>query len=602
MTIKSNDNRFKAYERKHNRNLATIERQIQAIFDTTVQLCAALGIRAQNLNEAAKTAFFQRPDIAVELEKLYQQLNGQLYACIVNGIDLSWTLANNKNNELVRQVFGGQWGKLTEEQQSRYLNNNDEAQRAFINRRRDGLRLSDRVWNYTKQFKTEIETALQEDIRAGIPAEEMTKDLKDYLKYPNMRFHRVRGKDGELHMSKRQAAFHPGRGVYRSSYKNALRLAITEGNIAYHTADFNRWQQFDFVVGIEIRLSKNHPVPDICDNLKGRYPKDFKFTGWHPHCRCSVITVLKTQGEMKRDTQKILDGEKTDTNSDNRVSRPPVAFKNWVGKNLDRIKRAKSLPYFLRDNPKYYNYALKKLGVDTTAAALKTTPVKQAHTTFYDNYMQNVQSWTEKENYRFERKTKLKFVDGKERSVEIYTTRGGTTIIKPVRLPKDYHLDIKSVANKLESLPVELKAQTQQIWLCNFYNPADAYWQKTYKNFTRSYATGGNGTITFYKCPSYTHDFAVADLPRTLAHENGHNFDHIVGKQLYGGDISKTKEWQQAVTLDEKVSGMKSPTTYGENAPTEDFAESCSKLITDKKWFEKNFPNRFKILQRLLGI
>ena len=21
---------------------------------------------------------------------------------------------------------------------------------------------------------------------------------------------------------------------------------------------------------------------DICDDLKGRYPKDFKFTGWHP--------------------------------------------------------------------------------------------------------------------------------------------------------------------------------------------------------------------------------------------------------------------------------------------------------------------------------
>ena len=44
------------------------------------------------------------------------------------------------------------------------------------------------------------------------------------------------------------------------------------------TADYERWQQLDFVVGIEIKLSNNHtlngmPFTDICDKLKGRYPK-----------------------------------------------------------------------------------------------------------------------------------------------------------------------------------------------------------------------------------------------------------------------------------------------------------------------------------------
>lgn len=101
-------------------------------------------------------------------------------------------------------------------------------------------------------------------------------------------FRRVRDEHGELQLSKRAAVFHPGRGVYRSSYKNARRLAATETNIAYMTADYERWQQLDFVVGIEIKLSNNHtlngvPFTDICDDLKGRYPKDFKFTGWHPY-------------------------------------------------------------------------------------------------------------------------------------------------------------------------------------------------------------------------------------------------------------------------------------------------------------------------------
>ncbi|EJW89679.1 hypothetical protein EVA_22214, partial [gut metagenome] len=73
------------------------------------------------------------------------------------------------------------------------------------------------------------------------------------------------------------AQFHPGRGVYRSSYMNARRLAATETNIAYRTADHLRWQDFDFVVGIRIVLSNNHTClgsdgkphkfTDICDEL-----------------------------------------------------------------------------------------------------------------------------------------------------------------------------------------------------------------------------------------------------------------------------------------------------------------------------------------------
>ena len=57
-----------------------------------------------------------------------------------------------------------------------------------------------------------------------------------------------------------------------------------------------RWQQMDFVVGQEIHLSGNHTCKgkdgkphkfeDMCDKLAGKYPKDFKFTSWHPHCRC----------------------------------------------------------------------------------------------------------------------------------------------------------------------------------------------------------------------------------------------------------------------------------------------------------------------------
>ncbi len=190
----------------------------------------------------------------------------------------------------------------------------------------------------------------------------MARQLQRYLQHPDMQYRRVRDEHGNLQLSQRAAAFHPGQGVYRSSYKNARRLAATETNIAYRTADHERWQQLDFIVGIEVHLSNNHtclgkdgkphPFYDICDELKGKYPKDFKFTGWHPHCRCIATTILKTEAEMDADDEAILRGDEPsdpDT-SENAVTELPDNFRGWMEANQDRIDRAKSLPYFIRDS------------------------------------------------------------------------------------------------------------------------------------------------------------------------------------------------------------------------------------------------------------
>ena len=98
--------------------------------------------------------------------------------------------------------------------------------------------------------------------------------------------------------------------------RHDMRLARTETNIAYRTADYDRQQDLDFVVGIEVHLSGNHTCKgvkgefhDICDELQGRYPKDFKFTGWHPNCRCYTTTILKTPEEFKADEERIMKGE-----------------------------------------------------------------------------------------------------------------------------------------------------------------------------------------------------------------------------------------------------------------------------------------------------
>ena len=95
--------------------------------------------------------------------------------------------------------------------------------------------------------------------------------MRSFLKYPGKLFRRVRDEKDVLFLSKAAQEFHPGRGVYRSSYKNALRLTATETNMAYRSADSRRWQQIPFVIGIKIQCSKtNYPVTDICDEPRSR--------------------------------------------------------------------------------------------------------------------------------------------------------------------------------------------------------------------------------------------------------------------------------------------------------------------------------------------
>lgn len=189
--------------------------------------------------------------------------------------------------------------------------------------------------------------------------------------------------------------------MYRSSYKNARRLAATECNIAYRTADYERWQELDFVVGIRVVLSNNHtlngvPFEDICDQLsaplgskatsgRGCYPKDFKFTGWHPHCRCHAVSILKTEEEIKADTQKILNGEPLDGDSVNAVKDVPKVFKDWLDENQERLEGANSVPYFLSDNPRYTGVQTTKKGYGTyTGTKLGRTATKEAYKVYKD--------------------------------------------------------------------------------------------------------------------------------------------------------------------------------------------------------------------------
>ena len=257
----------------------------------------------------------------------------------------------------------------------------DKTANAFIRSRRDrkgGLNLSDRVWNYTQQTKAEFELAMSNAIEKGIKkgesAESLGRKIRQYLNNPDMmyrRYHvkkamsdgtkkdviewrrRVVDDDGNVHFVKEDLA-KVGTGVYRSARQNALRLTITETNMAYNFANCERWSSEPFVLGIRIRLSGNHPEEDICDELAGDYPKDFMWRGWHPRCMCSASSILiDRDSEEWKYLRSLPEKEYKAYKSPNLVQNVPEKFSKWCERNakkLDLAREKGKLPYFVKDN------------------------------------------------------------------------------------------------------------------------------------------------------------------------------------------------------------------------------------------------------------
>ena len=120
--------------------------------------------------------------------------------------------------------------------------------------------------------------------------------------------------------------------------------------MAYRSAEQEAWGDMKQVVGIEIRRSATpYPCP-LCQSLAGRYPKDFKWNGWHPNCRCYMVPILVSDDEFF----EMLDNEDYDpTTSENYVGDVPEGFSDWVDENSERIMGAVgrgSAPYFVKDN------------------------------------------------------------------------------------------------------------------------------------------------------------------------------------------------------------------------------------------------------------
>lgn len=293
-----------------------------------------------------------------------------------------------------------------------------------------GLSLSHLIWNYAEQAKSEFEVAMSNIIAGGLKegtsAEELGRMVRGELKHPDMmyrRYHekvvmsngkkkdvaiwrrRVIGEDGKIHFVK-EPLEKVGSGHYRSARKNALRLMRTEINASYHNANYERWQQEPFVIGVRIFLSPQHPKEDECDLLAGNYPKDFYWTGWHPQCMCAIAPITLQGEEKKAYYRRVALGEDmSDYVSPNAVTDVPQGYKDYVKdhaeKILDADKRGK-LAWHFEDNRQYWEDIAKLAVENARQSAAQGTPLTLEHLQekideWINRYSSSLDRYTDKE-------------------------------------------------------------------------------------------------------------------------------------------------------------------------------------------------------------
>lgn len=359
-----------------NNLFAVYSKRLDRLYSDYVKKLTSLGYGEDVLEDDALFNFDNFPQLKARLNDIFNDYYQNSLLCYKSGITDGVALAYNHDE----MVIGG-YSVLTDKA---IRVARDTAAVTFISNRlktKNGLNLAQIVWNYCQQTKSEFEMAMSNTIADGIKegssAEEIGKSIRKYLNDPDMmyrRYHTIKvqknGKKKDVVTWRRRRIIDGkvrfveeplekvGMGVYRSARKNALRVARTEINAAYHKARNERWQNEPFVIGQYIHVSPQHNIDDICNDLEGRYPKDYVWISWHPQCICTSDPIT-IQGEEKKEFYKRLMAGEDMSNYVGRfaVKDVPDYYKQYIKDHSEAIIKSYkkgNLAWHLQDNKKYW--------------------------------------------------------------------------------------------------------------------------------------------------------------------------------------------------------------------------------------------------------
>lgn len=403
-----------------NNLFAVYNKRLGRLYSDYVKKLTSLGYGEDVLEDDALFNFDNFPQLKARLNDIFNDYYQNSLLCYKSGITDGVALAYNHDE----MVIGG-YSVLTDKA---IKVARDTAAATFISNRlktKNGLNLAQIIWNYCQQTKSEFEMAMSNTIADGIKkgssAEEVGKSIRKYLNDPDMmyrRYHTIKVQknekkkdvvtwrrrriiDGKVRFVE-EPLEKVGMGIYRSARKNALRVARTEINAAYHKARNERWQNEPFVIGQYIHVSPQHNIDDICNDLEGRYPKDYVWISWHSQCICTSDPITIQGDEKKEFYKRLMAGEDMSNYvSPFAVLTMPEKYNQYIKDNSEAIVKAGmkgKLAWHLQDNTKYWAHLLspsdrKKLGLKAVSSKeLILAKAKERHALRTKEQIDKIQS------------------------------------------------------------------------------------------------------------------------------------------------------------------------------------------------------------------
>ena len=155
----------------------------------------------------------------------------------------------------------------------------------------DGIELSEKIWDLQRVTMTKMRGVIVTDLINQVPVNLTAQKAKKLLLSPN----------SDMRTKKWRQFFKdnpPGKGVYRSSFKNAQRVLVTESNRFYRLSTLSYAQDKPWVRSVKWNRSSDAPFPcPVCHRLAtqdihelgaGQYLPGNAPSTPHPFCECYI--------------------------------------------------------------------------------------------------------------------------------------------------------------------------------------------------------------------------------------------------------------------------------------------------------------------------
>lgn len=227
------------YDGLHRKRISKYLRAIELAFVELIAQTSSLLLKAKLTDELFQ--FRKNPQIIKGINQALKDYHDAIAKNIIIGTQNEWYFANEKYDAQkvarLKKVSSKVSKEIIQKELAKPNPHNQKALEAFQVRKKGKFTTSERVWNISKQMRSELELAIDVTLEEGKSAQQLAREIKQYLNDPDKLFRRVRDIHGNLVISKNAQTFNPGQGVYRSSHKNALRLASNEINTAYRESE-----------------------------------------------------------------------------------------------------------------------------------------------------------------------------------------------------------------------------------------------------------------------------------------------------------------------------------------------------------------------------